>query len=76
MSTPNRIASEYAETAKRARESAGALGHDLGNFQHWGTQYRQAACRHCGKLALVYQKTGDATWTSIGSALTTSCGPE
>jgi hypothetical protein len=74
MSSPNRIAAEYAEMAARARESATVLGHDLGNFQHWGPHYRQAACRHCGKLAQMYRKSADEAWSApIGPALTTPC---
>jgi len=70
--TPTRIASEYAQTVKRAREAAEVLGHEPKRFKKMSDGHYQTGCYQC--LVFVdLHLTPDKVWHSSGEMLAAPC---
>jgi hypothetical protein len=69
MTSSTRAANEYAEIVRRARESAGAMGHGPGRFRAVAPSDWVASCKSCGKTLEIYRMS-DGGYRLGGSALT------
>jgi hypothetical protein len=70
--TPTRIAGEYAEAARRIRETALVLNHELKRFAKVSEGYYQSRCRWCPVFIDLYLDP-DQAWQSSGGLLSGPC---